>query len=238
VPETDRVTPGDPILPPTSEVELLARARRLAGRPLAFLADSLGVVVPPDQRRAKGWVGQLLEKCLGATASSRAVPDFTLLGVELKTLPVDVRGVPRESTFVATLDLSDPAALVWGQSSIRKKLARVLWIPVEAEPEIPLAERRVGTALLWSPAPEQEAALRADFEEIVDLIESGFGEQITGERGQFLQLRPKGATGKSLRWAVDPDGAPVRTAPRAFYLRATFTAAIIRQHFLIAPTRT
>jgi DNA mismatch repair protein MutH len=221
-------------LTPLTETELLQRARRLAGRPLSFLAEQQGLEVPPDQRRAKGWVGQLLERSLGATGASRAVPDFEALGVEMKTLPVDTRGMPRETTFVATLDPGDSDAMRWETSSIRKKLARVLWIPVEAEPEIVLRDRRVGTALLWSPSAEQEAALRADFEEIVDLIAEGFGETVTAERGRYLQLRPKGANSQSLRWTIDTDGAPVRTPPRAFYLRTSFTAEIIRQHFLVA----
>jgi DNA mismatch repair protein MutH len=216
---------------PTTEEELLKRARRLAGRPLSFLAAQLGVDVPPDQKRAKGWVGQLLEKSLGATASSRAVPDFELLGVEMKTLPVDAKGAPTESTFVATLDMADHAAFRWETSSVRKKLDRVLWIPVEAERTLALADRKVGTAILWSPSAEEEAALRADFEEIADLIAEGFGEQVTGERGKWLQLRPKGADSKALRWAYDPEGAPMRTAPRAFYLRPAFTAEIIRRHY-------
>jgi len=222
---------------PETEAELLRRARRLAGRPLSFLAANLGLEVPPDQRHAKGWVGQLLEKSLGSTASSRAVPDFEALGVEMKTLPVDARGVPTESTFVATLDMAESDAMRWEHSSIRKKLARVLWIPVEAEPTIALGDRRVGTALLWSPSTEEEAALRQDFEEIVDLIAEGFGESITGERGRYMQLRPKGASSRTLRWATDPEGAPVRTAPRAFYLRAGFTAELVRRHYQLAGGR-
>lgn len=229
--------PNAGLPPPADEAELLRRARRLAGRPLSFLAAALKLEVPPDQRRAKGWVGQLLEKSLGATGSSRAVPDFELLGVEMKTLPVDARGVPTESTFVATLDMADSDALRWEHSSIRKKLARVLWIPVEAESTLALGDRRVGTAILWSPSADEEAALRQDFEEIVELIAEGFGESITGERGRHLQLRPKGASASSLRWTTDPQGAPVRTPPRAFYLRPAFTAELIRRHYQLARAR-
>jgi DNA mismatch repair protein MutH len=220
-----------PDAPPATEQELLRSARRLGGHTLGALAEQLGVEVPEDQRRAKGWVGQLLERALWATAASRAVPDFEALGVEMKTIPIDDKGLPMESTFVATLDVSDHRALKWVSSSIRKKLARVLWIPVEADRETPMTARRVGSAVLWSPSPEEEAHLRADFEEIADLVAEGFGETITGERGKWLQLRPKGADSKSLRWTYDTDGAPVRTAPRAFYLRPSFTAALIAKQY-------
>jgi DNA mismatch repair protein MutH len=179
-------------------------------------------------------VGQLLERSLGATATSRAVPDFEAIGVEMKTLPVDAAGNPRESTFVATLDVSSSAALRWDSSSVRHKLRRILWVPVEAEAGKPLGERRVGTAILWSPSTDEEAQLRADFEQIVELIEEGFGERVTGHSGAVLQLRPKGANAQSLRWTYDAEGAPVRTPPRAFYLRPAFTAAIVRRSYLVA----
>src|SRR5688500_18797590 len=87
---------------PATESELMARARALSGMSLAELARQFGIAVPEAQLRAKGWVGQLLERALGATAGSRAKPDFEALGIELKTLPVDGRGQPKESTFVCT----------------------------------------------------------------------------------------------------------------------------------------
>ena len=95
------------VLPPKSEAELYERADALAGRTLGWLADQHEWHVPRDLSRNKGWVGQLLESVLGATASSRPVPDFHELGVELKSLPCDLTGVPRtqDSDQVAALSL-------------------------------------------------------------------------------------------------------------------------------------
>ena len=221
-------------LPPRDEAELRERLRRLGGQPLGTIARTHGVLVPADLRRSKGWVGQLLERALGATGSSRAEPDFPGLGIELKTIPIDERGRPLESTFVASLELG-AFDRRWEGSGVAKKLARVAWVAVEASPAIPLPERRCGAALLWGPTPEEEAALRADYEEIVELIDEGFGATVTGHRGTFLQLRPKGRSAADLRWALDDEGAKVRTAPRAFYLRSAFTAALLARHF--APRR-
>lgn len=217
---------------PGSEEELLLRARALAGRSIAEVAGALGLPVPPDQRHHKGWVGHLVEKALGVTAGSAPVPDFTELGVELKTLPLDAAGVPTETTFVSSLDFGDPLALGWEGSSVRKKLARILWLPVQADPAVPLAERRFGNAVLWSPTPEEEARLRADFDEIAGMIEAGFVERVTAHRGKCLQLRPKGANARQLRWMVDAEeGGLARTPPRAFYLRRSFTAELVRRHW-------
>ncbi len=53
---------------------------------------------------------------------------------------------------------------------MRHKLKRVLWIPVEGERSIPLAKRRVGSSLLWSPNEEEDRQLREDWEELMDMI--------------------------------------------------------------------
>ena len=209
------------------EHELLVRARALAGRSLATLAAQAGLPVPADLRRDKGFVGRLVERCLG-TGGNADAPDFEAFGIELKTLPVK-GGRPVESTFVATLDPSEPAALRWETSPVRHKLARVLWVPVDGDRTTPVAARRVGVAALWSPSAEEEALLRGDFETIVELVAEGFGEQVTAHTGQALQLRPKGANARSLRWTVGDEGGAARTAPRAFYLRRSFTEQVVRR---------
>ncbi len=220
------------ITPPRDETELLARARRLAGRTLGELAAELGAAVPADLRRHKGWVGQLVEQALGATASSLAAPDFEAIGVELKTLPVDGRGLPRESTYVCTVPL-EAAGEDWEHSWLRRKLARVLWLPVQAEKGLALAERRIGSALLWSPSPEEEVLLRRDWEELTERILLGELEHISARHGEVLQIRPKAADSRALRHAIGLDGERVLTNPRGFYLRAAFTAAILRRHFVL-----
>ena len=216
---------------PESEGDLLERAGALAGLTLAEVALRFGVTVPLELLHAKGWVGQLMERALGATAGSRAAPDFEALGVELKTLPVGSGGKPSESTFVCTIDLSRIGDIEWERSLVRRKLARVLWVPVEGERGIPVAARRIGTPLLWSPSAEQERALRFDWEELAGIIGCGDVESITGHFGRYLQVRPKAANSLERRRGVDAEGAGISTLPRGFYLRATFTAQVLLKHF-------
>lgn len=221
--------------PPETVAELVDRARRLAGHPLASIATRLGVDVPADQTRAKGWVGQILECALGAAlgARARAAPDFESLGVELKTIPVDARGQPRQSTYVTRVPLGLMSRLRWEDSLVRRKLARVLWLPVEAEPSIPLGARRVGNPLLWQLDAASEADLRADWDDLAALIAAGYVESLTGHRGRALQVRPKAASARARTWGRDAEGAPMRTLPRGFYLRRRFTAAILERHFAL-----
>ncbi len=219
--------------PPASEAELLARCEAIAGRTLGSLAAEQGLPVPADLRRAKGWPGVLIEEVLGASAASRPEPDFVGLGIELKTLPVDARGRPCESTYVCTVPLLAREAPLWERSNVRRKLARVLWVPLEGERERPVAERRVGLALLWSPSPAEEAALRADWEELMDMVCMGRLEAISAHHGTWLQIRPKAADSRARRRGVLAGGEQGPTLPRGFYLRPAFTAALLERHYAL-----
>ena len=114
------------VTPPRSEAELLERAQELAGLGLGQLAARFGEQVPVDTRRAKGYAGRLLELALGADATSRPEPDFTRLGIELKTVPVDAAGLPQESTYLTLAPLRGLSGLHWTDSAVRRKLARML----------------------------------------------------------------------------------------------------------------
>ena len=212
--------------PPLSENELLESASRISGKTLQHIANQQGIETPDNQLHHKGWVGQLLELSLGATAGSLPEPDFQHIGVELKTLPLNKKGTPKESTYVCAINLTRIESQ-WEESLVKRKLSRVLWLPIEADPDIPLAARRIGSAILWSPDEEQEATLRRDWEELMDMIATGELEQITAHQGQYLQVRPKAANTKALRNGINDEGEEILTLPRGFYLRTSFTRQIL-----------
>ena len=219
--------------PPQSESELLERATALAGFSIADIATRYQVTIPANPSRAKGWIGTLMETALGATAASKPEPDFQLIEVEMKTLPVDASGKPRESTYVCTVPLLNREAVSWEMSNVRSKLNRVLWVPIEADDGLELTARRIGTPLIWSPSNEEEADLRADWEELMDMVCLGQLAELTAHHGTWLQIRPKAASSRSRRLGIEQSGAPIPTLPRGFYLRPGFTARILRQNYVI-----
>ena len=219
--------PGQAILPPATEQELLTRAGTLTGRTLRQIAGALGMPVPRRLDYAKGWIGTLMEKYLGAGAGALPEPDFAAFGIELKTLPIGKDGRPKESTYICTVSLLPISNSGWENSLVKRKLSRVLWVPVEADPAIPVAERRIGTALLWSPDRKQEKTLRQDWEELMEKVMLGNLDQLSARLGKYLQIRPKARDARSLRTGTDEEGRLIQTLPRGFYLRVSFTQQIL-----------
>lgn len=219
------------IQPPTSTEELLQRCENIAGYSLAELAEIADIPLAKDLRRNKGWVGQLIEWHLGATAGSKPEQDFKDLGIELKTIPIDQYGKVLETTFVCSAPILNTHNITWQNSNVRNKISQVLWVPVQGERNIALGERIVGSGFLWSADAKQAALLKADWDEIMEKVALGKIESITARDGQVIQLRPKAANGRCLTDAFGEDGSMIKVRPRGFYLKKSFTQSIINQQF-------
>ena len=155
--------------PPRTEAELLARARALAGHSLFEIACALRAPGDPEGGlHGKGQAGTLLEAALGAPLTSGETHDFPELQVELKTVPLQKNGVPRESTYVCHFALDRAPTMEWNTSWARAKLHRVLFVTT-SDSRTPWAERMVHGATLWTPDAEEEAVLRSDFEGPVNI---------------------------------------------------------------------
>ncbi len=212
---------------PSTEKELMDSANLLAGRTLGEIARRHAIPIPPNLKRAKGWVGELLETVLGASAGSRPVPDFESIGIELKSVPLNVRHRPQESTFVSSVPLFDTVGLKWNSSVVKAKLDRVLWVPVEAAHRIPIASRRIGRPILWSPSPEDSAILQADWEEHIERIALGNLDEVGAQLGTYLQIRPKAINKQDRTRTTGVNGTRIAALPRGFYLRTTLTRKIL-----------
>jgi DNA mismatch repair protein MutH len=209
---------------PLGVSELLLRAAALEGLSLSALASAIGAAPIGSGVREKGSAGALIERALGASNGSLCGPDFPALGVELKTIPIDAQGRARESTFVCRFALRAAEELDFEASPVLAKLRHVLWIPLLMGG----AEAVIGRPVAWRPTPAQLAVLRGDYDDLVGMIALGKIESIDARLGRWLQLRPKAAHGGVRTRALNEDGDTVWTMPRGFYLRARFTAALLR----------
>lgn len=213
--------------PPKSEAELLSNCLTMEGLTFGQLASGLGFAVAENPLQRKGWLGQAIERVLGSTAKNQAGPDFKELGIELKTIPLGKSGKPAESTFITSIPLLRIHQEQWETSQCLSKLKRILWVPVEGDKDIPYVQRRIGSAFLWSPNTSQASILSNDWHYLTTMICTGDLEALDAREGEYLQVRPKAANGRSLCFAFDAEGNKIKTLPRGFYLRSSFTATLL-----------
>lgn len=212
---------------PNNEVELLTRCSEIEGLSFEQLAARLGVSVPQTPAQRKGWLGLLVEKALGTTAGTEAMPDFHHLGIELKTLPINARGTPVESTFVTSINLLTIHHESWETSQCFSKLKHVLWLPIEGDERIAFKHRRIGRAFLWSAMQDEEDVLKHDWTELSFMLGGGYLADVDARMGVYLQVRPKAANSRSVCYGFDTEGNKILTLPRGFYLRPSFTEKIL-----------
>jgi DNA mismatch repair protein MutH len=209
--------------------ELLTKAYALTHMSVGELARQWQFFVPNDTRSGKGFVGQLLEIALGTDSGNKPQPDFEHLGIELKTIPINPKGQPLESTFMCSAPLTPILGQTFEASLLYQKLKKILWIPIiTAQKSQPFIERKIGRAMLWEPSKEEYSILKTDWEELMEMISLGQLANITANHGTYLQLRPKAANARVLSKGIGEQGEPILTLPRGFYLRADFTKKILK----------
>lgn len=218
------------LTPPESFEVLIERLNKITGLCISEIAADLNVKLPVSTTRGKGFVGELLEMALGASAKNQSIPDFPELGLELKTLPVDQNFKPLESTFVCHAPLINVRDLHFENSPLYSKIKRVLFILTDGTKGLEYGEKYIRGYFFYTPTKEDLITLKKDFDELYELIKTGNVQSITARIGQIVQLRPKGADGTALTQAVGKDGQIIMTRPRGFYIRRSFTQELIRRN--------
>lgn len=218
------------ISPPKTVNCLIKRAENIAGKTLRQLAEEFGVPLPYHLHHAKGWIGQLLEQVLGASAGNQDCPDFKELGIELKTLPTSTEGLPLESTYLCRIALPIQESDFY-HSRAYSKLAKVLWVPIIVCDRSDISTRMVAPAVLWSPEGAILQSLQNDWEELTELMRLGHYENLSAHHGQYLQVRPKAASGKVLTQVINHQGQAISIVPKGFYLRSCLTRHILSTHY-------
>jgi DNA mismatch repair protein MutH len=210
--------------------DLINKSNELIGLTAHDIAICLNKSLPTNLTYAKGWMGQAIEKLLGTTAGSKPLPDFVELGIELKTLPVTLKGEPKESTYICIAPIPNPD-LYWEESLVCLKTAHILWVPILSDPSLPLSKHRVLTPIFWKPSALIQKTLKQDWEELSDHLNLGHLDKLTAHQGQYLQIRPKAAHSRILVNTVDQDANVQKTVPKGFYFRRAFTLQLLQDHY-------
>lgn len=203
---------------PKTIEQAIQRANNITGMTIAELAKALQIPLPHNPKSAKGFIGQLVEIALGASAGSNPIQDFPSINLELKTIPIKFNGSPAETTHICVAHLNNLCGLSFENSNVYNKIKQVLWVPVEGEKDIPIGERHIGQSFLWKMNDEEFKLLKTDFEEILEYIIHNDKENIPASIGEYMQLRPISKVDDKKQYG--------------FYLRKNFTSMLIQKYFL------
>ena len=198
----------------------LARIKLLTGRDLRPLADSYGITVWKNNRKNKGWAGQVIEHYLGLPQNSLQAPDFGTW--ELKVVPLrhaaDGTVKVKESMAITMIEPAEVLANEFKDSHLYDKLRSVVVVARIFENVEDTSSILHSAAEFDLDNPAIYKQVEQDYEAIRKVIRASGIESLTGDTGKYVQARTKGRGHGS--------------TSRAFYARASFVAHILNIHKL------
>ena len=93
-------------------------------------------------------------------------------------------------------------------------------------------DRVIAGYFFFTPNEAQFNQIKSDYDELYEMIKTGHVESINARIGQIMQLRPKCANGKALTDCIGIDGEIIKTRPRGFYMRRSFTKELIEKELM------
>lgn len=212
-----------------NENNLLKHAKSMNGYSINELSVKYNIQLKKNTKN-KGYLGNIIENFFGLQNNNKPIKDFYSLGIELKTIPINDKGIPLESTFICSVPLIRNSGLIWNTSYVRYKINRILWIPIEKNKSTNITEYRVKYPFLWSPNYEEEKKIKTDWNEIMDMVVLGKIKNISSQYGEILFVKTKANSKKNYTQAIGEDGQPILTIPKGFYLRKKFTYLLLNKN--------
>jgi len=100
-------------------------------------------------------------------------------------------------------------------------------VPIITTQGKPITNRIIGHCLLWQPSLSQHETIKADWEELMQMVYLGQIDQINASYGEYLHIRPKAAHSRILFSTTNLDGTEIQAGPKGFYFRTSFTRQIL-----------
>lgn len=197
--------------------EAIEKLQDIIGEDLVTLATAYGVTLFKEDKKNKGWVGHVVEHCLGLPINCLQSPDFgdwELKTVSMKKTKVGLI-VPKETMAITMINAEHVINTEFEQSHLKVKLEKMLIISrmwyAKAEPQSELLK-----AFIFDIEKDLELynEIKADYEETRECLRNKGFNCLTGKMGKWIQPRTKGPG----------NGAP---KTRAFYARTKFLKKIM-----------
>jgi DNA mismatch repair protein MutH len=203
-----------------TRTEALRRIKLLSGKDLRPMASEYGITVWKNDRKNKGWAGQVIEHYLGLPQNSLQAPDFG--SWELKVVPLtraaDGTVHVKESTAITMIEPAEVVANRFEDSHLYDKLRSMIVVARIFENVEDTSSILHSAAEFDLDEPSIRKQVEADYEAIRAIIRNSGADALTGDTGKYVQARTKGRGHGS--------------TSRAFYARAAFVAHILNLHKL------
>lgn len=174
--------------------EALKKLKELIGQDLRKLADARGITVWRAGRLNKGWAGLVVESYLGLPANSSKNPNFG--SWELKLVSLRQKGdlvTVKETMAICMINPEDVARKCFEDSHLYSKLRRLVVVARLVQ------DRKETKSLVYGVRTfdldhdkELFEAVKADYEEIRQVLKTRGFEHLTGKMGRLIQPRTKG----------------------------------------------
>ncbi|MDM5264571.1 Sau3AI family type II restriction endonuclease [Sulfurovum sp. XTW-4] len=184
----------------------------------------------------KGHFGDLVEKYLfGIENNSDSAPDFSKVGVELKTTPLKKHPkkvyVAKERLVFSMINYMNIINEEWESSSFLKKNKLLLLMFYLYEKDIDLSTYEFKLIhlldLLSETSKEDIAQIQQDWKTIVNKIKAGEAHLLSEGDTAYLGAATKASTSKSRRPQPNSD-KPAK--PRAFSLKQSYLNSLIQKY--------
>tara|TARA_B100001250_G_scaffold268189_1_gene231348 strand:- start:1064 stop:1816 length:753 start_codon:yes stop_codon:yes gene_type:complete len=162
------------------EEALMAHAKNLEGLRFSEISASIGRLDEAHRKHTKGVTAKIIETdYFGIPTNSSEAPDFENLGIELKVSPL--RYIERlelyttkERNVIKMVDYNEIANNAkWGQTKVKKKLSRVLFVLYVHDNSVNAWDWRVVKVFLWTPSEQQNKSIQSDYEIMRDNVLAG-----------------------------------------------------------------
>jgi DNA mismatch repair protein MutH len=210
----------------TDAESVLQRARALVGRRLGEVTSVAAEETMTT--RSRGTVGHHLERYFGLQLNSDQEPDFSHLGVELKSVPMVPQGnshAAKERTFITAIDYATVSTTAFEGSALDRKTRTTLYIFYGWRPApVTVADLRVLRVLLHERDDLDELTLREAYRHVQAAVAAGRAHELSESDTWGVGPATKDARARDVPQPHGPE--PARR--RAFAWRAAYTTRLFQ----------
>ncbi|QJC38734.1 hypothetical protein GJU05_02080 [Enterobacteriaceae endosymbiont of Donacia fulgens] len=211
---------------------LFLRAKLITGYYILDIARWLNYKISNNFKKDKGIIGKLIEFYLiGKKNNNLFNQDIPYLGIEIKTITIDLNNKTINNSFICSLPLINKDLLLFYKSKLYNKVSKILWIPIIIKNiNTPLHMRKIGKPFFWVPNIDDKIKLNYDWSNLVKLLILGKIKSINSYNGYILLIKNKGGK-KSFTKTINNLGKVISVVPKALYFKKKFLNSLLKNNY-------